>query len=112
MSYPVSDMENTEAVSVSTSQFDIKKFIFKLIGILPWIILSIIVCYSSAIIYLRYTPKLHKVSANVLIKDDAEKSPDYNVLRELGVDPGSKEVRIALKFLKRAVDRGRLDADR
>ena len=56
MSYPVSETETTEVVAVPGTQFDVKKFIYKLIGFLPWIILSVLLAYSIAKIYLRYTP--------------------------------------------------------
>lgn len=99
MSYP--DVhENTEVIAVSNNQFDIKKFIFRLLGFLPWIILSVIICYTISHLYLRYSPKMHKVSAHVLIKDDEENSADYKVLRELGVMPGSKEVQNQIDILE------------
>lgn len=100
MSYPVGDSESSEIVAVSTTQFDIKKFVFKLVRFLPWIALSILVSYLGVLVYLRYTPKLHRVSAHLLIKDDEESSPDYNVLRELGVMPGSKEVQNQIDILE------------
>ncbi len=101
MSYPVADNEMNEAVAVSGgTTFDIKKFIFKLLRFLPWIILSLLLSYFIVTIYLRYTPQVHKISAHVLIKDNEESSPDYNVLRELGVMPGSKEVQNQIDIIE------------
>ncbi len=99
MSYPSSNNEQ-EIVAGSNNQFDIKKFIFKLIVFLPWIVLSVLLCYSVAFLYLRYTKQLHQVSAYVLIKDADENSADYKVLRELGVMPGSKEVQNQIDILQ------------
>ena len=98
MSYPVVNQDNDFVVS--GSQFDIKKFILKLVSFLPWIIISVILSNSIARLYLRYTPKVHKVSAYVLIKEDEESSSDYKILKELGVMPGSREVQDQMNILQ------------
>src|SRR6266498_621522 len=98
--YPVTDIDNGELVVSSGAQFDIKKFLYKLIGFLPWIIISVLISYSVAQLYLRYTPKVHRIAANLLIKADAESSPDYNILREFGVTPGSREVQNQIDILE------------
>src|SRR5436305_2728713 len=100
MSYPVTEIENGELTTASSAQFDIKKFVYKLVGFLPWIVISVLVAYTIAQLYLRYTPKLHRVAANLLIKADAESSPDYNILRELGVSPGAREVQNQIDILQ------------
>lgn len=99
MSYPATDT-TTDEVQAANNQFDVKKFLFRLLGFLPWIILSVIISNGIARIYLRYSPKMHAVSAHVLIKDDEENSSDYKVLRELGVMPGSKEVQNQMDILE------------
>ncbi|HXL58607.1 MAG TPA: hypothetical protein VN958_20235, partial [Chitinophagaceae bacterium] len=100
MNNPITDIDNSELVAASGAQFDIKKFLYKLIGFLPWIIISVMIGYTVSQLYLRYTPKVHRVAANLLIKDDAESSPDYNILRELGVMPGSREVQNQIDILQ------------
>ena len=100
MSYPVTNTDSSELTAISTVHFDVKKFVFRLISFLPWIILSALIAYGIAWAYLRYTPQMHRVSANLLIKDNDESSPDYNVLRELGVMPGSKEVQDQIDILQ------------
>lgn len=101
MSYPVEDSETNEIITTpSVAQFDVKKFIFRLIGFLPWIIISVLIAYSIATLYLRYTAQVHRVSAQLLIKDDAQSSPDYNIIRELGVMPGSKEIQDQIDILE------------
>lgn len=100
MSYPITDNENTNVIGAQAAQFDLKKFLYKLIGFLPFIILSLLIAYGCARLYLRWTPSQHRVSANLLIKDDNETSPDYTILRELGVMPGSKEVQNQIDILQ------------
>jgi capsular exopolysaccharide synthesis family protein len=100
MSYPISDTEVQELTAASSTQFDIKKFVYKLIGFLPWIIISVLISYTVAQLYLRYTPKMYRVSANLLIKDDGESSTDYNLLQELGVTPGGREVQNQIDILQ------------
>ena len=41
MSYPISTAENEFAIS-GDNQFDVKKFIYKIIGVLPWFIVSVV----------------------------------------------------------------------
>lgn len=103
MSYPVADTESNDispAQSGPGTVVDVKKFIFKLIGFLPWIIISILVAYSIANLYLRYTASIHKASAQVLIKDDQAASSDYNIIRDLGVMPGAKEIQDQIDILQ------------
>src|SRR5690242_16376398 len=100
MSYPINDTDANELNAEPGSQFDIKKFLFKLIGFLPWIIISVLIGYTIAQLYLRYTPKMHRISANLLIKDDASSSPDYSLLMELGINPGDKEVQNQIDILQ------------
>src|SRR6188472_3486129 len=100
MSYPVRDIESTEAVALSGAPFDLKKIIYKLIAFIPWIILSVLLGYIAAKLFLRYTHQMHKVSAYILIKDDAQSSPEYQVLRDLGVMSASKEVQNQIDILQ------------
>ena len=61
MSYPVTETDGNEPVATSgATQFDIKKFIFKLIGFLPWIILSVIIAYSIVKISSPVHPEVHR----------------------------------------------------
>src|SRR5689334_24821920 len=100
MSYPITDTEAQELTTASGTQFDIKKFVYKLIGFLPWIIISVLIAYTVAQLYLRYTPKLHRISANLLIKDDPNSSPDYNLLMQLGVNPNNGDVQNQIDILQ------------
>jgi len=101
MSYPVVDNETSENTGTAApAQFDVKKFIFKLVGLLPWLIISTLVSYSIATLYLRYTAQVHKITAQLLIKDEEESSPDYNIISELGVMPGGKQVQDQIDILQ------------
>ena len=46
MSYPVNTTENEFAIPAD-NQFDVKKFIYKIIGVLPWFIVSVVICIIS-----------------------------------------------------------------
>ncbi len=99
MIYPGSETE-TELTVLSKNQFDIKKFLFRLFRYLPWIIASVLTAYFIGRLYLRYTPELHRITADLLIKDEDEASSDYKILRELGVVPGTKEVQNQIDILQ------------
>ncbi len=100
MSYPSGNIENKEIITASAKPFDVKKFVFRIIDFSPWILASIIIAYGIAWTYLRYQPRLHQISAHVLIKDEQEGTSDYNLLRELGVMPGSKEIQDQIDILQ------------
>src|SRR5688572_1185717 len=100
MSYPVNRVESEYSIEPG-KQFDLKKYIYKFIGFLPWFILSITVAYFAAKIYLRYTMPLHHISAFLLIKDENEGSNnDYKALREMGLVTGNKDVQNEIDILK------------
>ncbi len=86
MSYPLGT-QDTELVTQqsSDSQFDVKKILYKVIGLLPWITLGLIIALIAANLYLRYTPSEHKVAAYILIKKEDEANLDYKVLKDLGM---------------------------
>ena len=98
MSYPVigSEQENIKQTS-STSQFDLKKLIFKLISILPWVVICLAITIFSANLYLRYTPKLYTVKGRMLIKD--EDQSNYQSLKELGIVAGNLDVENQMEIL-------------
>jgi hypothetical protein len=70
MSNSSTNNENTELAAQSSVQFDIKKFVYKLIGFLPWIIISVLIAFGVSKVYLRYTPQMHRVAGYLLIKYD------------------------------------------
>ncbi|HMZ45198.1 MAG TPA: polysaccharide biosynthesis tyrosine autokinase, partial [Chitinophagaceae bacterium] len=98
MSYPTKGYEQ-EVVQqqASNNQLDAKKLIYKLIGILPWVIISLAISIFAANLYLRYTPKLFRVSGNLLIKDEDQSS--YRSLKDLGIIPGNIDVPNQMQIL-------------
>ncbi|MBW7951999.1 MAG: hypothetical protein H3C56_05450, partial [Chitinophagaceae bacterium] len=100
MSYPIqgNEQEVVPQQSSSINQLDAKKLIYKLIGILPWVIICLAISIFAANLYLRYTPKLFRVSGNLLIKD--EDQSNYKSLQELGILPGNIDVPNQIKILE------------
>src|SRR3712207_2062181 len=99
MSYPVNRVENEYAIEPG-KQFDIKKYVYKFIGLLPWFIFSVAIAWFAAKIYLRYTMPIHHISAYLLIKDENEGTNDYKALREMGLIASSKDVQNEIDILK------------
>ena len=101
MSYPLGS-QDTELVTQqsSESQFDIKKILYKIVGLLPWLTIGLIISLICANLYLRYTPSQHWVSAKILIKKEGESNLDFKVLKELGVVPDASDVLNQIEILK------------
>ena len=101
MSYPLGS-QDTELVTQqsSESQFDIKKILYKIVGLLPWLTVGLIISLICANLYLRYTPSQHWVSAKILIKKEGESNLDFKVLKELGVVPDASDVLNQIEILK------------
>ncbi|MDE3237076.1 MAG: polysaccharide biosynthesis tyrosine autokinase [Bacteroidota bacterium] len=101
MSYPLGTNESEIVVQqTSNSQFDMKKFAYKAIGMLPWIVLGLIISITTGNLYLRYTPSQHKIAAYILVKKEEEATIDYKVLKGLGVEQASSDVLNQIDILK------------
>ncbi len=100
MSYPVNTTDNEFAIPVN-SQFDIKKFIYKIIGVLPWFIVSIVLCIIASKIYLRYTMPVNKISAFLLIKSQEEGgNSEYKTLKEMGLVTQNNDIENEMDIIK------------
>ena len=100
MSYPVNTTDNEYAIS-SGNQFDVKKFVYKILGLLPWFILSLAIAIFVARIYLRYTLPVYKISAFLLIKSQEEGgNSEYKTLKEMGLVMGNKDVQNEMNIIK------------
>jgi uncharacterized protein involved in exopolysaccharide biosynthesis len=100
MSYPVNGTESENTIQPG-NQFDVKKFVYKVIGMLPWFILSLMIAWFAAKIYLRYTMPIHHISAFLLIKDREEGgNSEYKALKEMGLVNGSKDVQNEINIIK------------
>ncbi len=110
MSYPVNTADNEFAVPAN-SQFDVKKFIYKIIGVLPWFIVSVVLCIIASKIYLRYTMPVNKISAFLLIKSQEEGgNTEYKTLKEMGLVTQNNDIENEMdiiqsySLLKKVVD--------
>jgi capsular exopolysaccharide synthesis family protein len=101
MSYPLGS-QDAELVPQQNSenQFDIKKILYKIVGLLPWLTMGLIIALIAANLYLRYTPQQHWVAAYVLIKKEDEANLDYKVLKDLGVVQAFSDVLNQIDILK------------
>lgn len=100
MSYPVNTIENEFAIPAGT-QFDVKKFIYKIIGVLPWFIVSIAICFTASKIYLRYTLPISKISAFLLIKSqDNGGNSEYKTLNEMGLVTQNNDVENEMDIIR------------
>jgi capsular exopolysaccharide synthesis family protein len=106
MSYPLGILQEPEYMMQPSSsngnkQFDMKKIMYKVAVMLPWVIICVIISYIAALLYLRYTPSKHQVLANILIvKKEEEANLDYVVLKELGVAQPFNDVFNQMDILK------------
>src|SRR5690606_11733689 len=48
-----------------------------------WFLFSVILCFSLAILYLRYAEKIYRVEAKILLQDEKQASGDLAGLAEL-----------------------------
>ncbi len=100
MSYPVNSVENEFAIPAN-AQFDIKKFIYKIIGVLPWFIVSIVICLIISRIYLRYTLPVSKISAFVQIKSQEDGgNSQYKTLKEMGLVTQNNDVENEMDIIR------------
>src|SRR4051812_15254828 len=100
MSYPLNTTDNEFAISAG-SQFDIKKFVYKVIGVLPWFIVSIVLCLIASKVYLRYTMPVSKISAFMQIKsrEDGGNS-EYKTLKEMGLVTQNNDVQNEMDIIR------------
>ncbi len=102
MSYPLGTQEADYVVQPSSNnnEFDVKKIVYKIIAVIPWIIIGLAISYTTADLYLRYTPSEHKVGAYLLVKKEDEANLDYKVLKELGVVQAFSDVLNQIDILR------------
>ena len=74
--YTLEELENLKEEEAGGSSFNLQAIFAMLVLNWQWFLLSLIICISGALIYLRYTEPVYKVSARMLIKDENKKSKD------------------------------------
>ncbi|MDQ6815654.1 MAG: hypothetical protein M3040_18135, partial [Bacteroidota bacterium] len=100
MSYPINTTDNEFAIPAG-SQFDVKKFIYKIIGVLPWFIVSVVLCIVASKIYLRYTMPVSKISAFLLIKSQEDGgNSEYKTLKEMGLVTQNNDVQNEMDIIR------------
>src|SRR6266542_5660904 len=72
------------------NDFNIKEIIYRFLRDWHWFVLAIIVCMSLALLYIRYTAPVYKVSSKILIKNDTktggtEGITQNNIINELSL---------------------------
>ena len=88
--YSLVDYQNGIKEEEETSGFDFRTIINIVILNWYWIVLSMLVCFACAKIYLRYTPPVYSAGMRVLIKDARNNQRNNsnintNALEEVGV---------------------------
>jgi tyrosine-protein kinase Etk/Wzc len=72
-----------------SSSFDLRSFIGQIISYLPWIILSLILSFVLAKVFLRYKQPTYNVEAKLLIRDEKRADAgESEILKQLGTGNG------------------------
>jgi tyrosine-protein kinase Etk/Wzc len=68
----------------------------------PWLLLSIILCLLSALLYLRYTTPIYEISSTILVKDDTKGTDlgEAAIMENLGLSSGKSNVDNEVEILK------------
>jgi len=75
------------------NNININKIVGALLASLPWFVGCLIISLIVAFLYLRYTPPVYEITAQVLIKDDKEEGMSNEaLLQDLGVQPNLKNL--------------------
>jgi tyrosine-protein kinase Etk/Wzc len=71
------------------NSFDLRSFIGQIISYLPWIILSLILSFVLAKLFLRYKQPTYNVEAKLLIRDEKRADAgESEILKQLGTGNG------------------------
>jgi len=73
----------------NNSEFDVKRYLLKLLGSYRWIIAAVLLFLASAKLYLRYQVSQYQVSTNILINAVQLQADATNVLSGSGLLGGS-----------------------
>lgn len=66
----------------------------------PVFVLGLIICFTSAFLYLRYTTPIYEVSSTLLIKDDKKSASSDDMLSQLDLFGSSKVVENEIEILR------------
>ena len=84
------------------SDFDLKKWLYSMVRMWPWFILSLVLCLVLSFIYLRYAHPVYGAVASILVKDEKKGAEimDNSVLKEMGLGGDNKLVENETEVLK------------
>lgn len=78
-----------------------QNFLPKITANWPWLVLFLLLCFSMAFLYLRYTAPVYKATAKMMIRDDKKgNSMDNALLKELNIQSGSQSLESEMEVLK------------
>jgi capsular exopolysaccharide synthesis family protein len=89
--------------SANEEALDLKQWLYKILRIWPWFLVSLVMCLFVAFLYLRYTKPVYKAVASIMIKDDKKGGAglmDNTMLKELGLGVTSKLVENETEVLR------------
>lgn len=81
---------------------NLKRWLFRMIRLWPWFVLSLIACLSLAFLYLRYATPVYQAVASLMVKDE-KKGEDLMInsaLKEIGLGGNAKLVENEIEILK------------
>lgn len=83
------------------SEFDIKKWLFRILRSWYWFAGSLLICLFCAWLYLHYTNPVYQAIASVMIKDEKKGGDitENTILKDLGIE-GNKLVENEIEILK------------
>ncbi|HAD33328.1 MAG TPA: hypothetical protein DCF44_02345, partial [Chitinophagaceae bacterium] len=73
----------------TVSSLNIKFVVFILLQHWIWFLLSLVICFLTAFVYLRYQNPIFEMEATVLVHDDSQGGTELSALQQLGLVKGS-----------------------
>ncbi|WP_428223289.1 GumC family protein [Flavobacterium sp.] len=96
-------MQNNNLEHNTEEKFDLKQILSTYVRAWKWFVLSVIICFVLAKVYLRYTVPVYKASATILIKDEDSGglASELSVFKELDVmGSGSRNIDDEIEILR------------
>lgn len=86
---------------VQREEFDIKKWLFRILRYWYLFAISIVVCFLCAWLYLHYTTPVYQATASIIIKDDKKggDAAEGLLLKDLGIG-GNKSIENEIEIFK------------
>lgn len=88
-------MINNEESNLSPETYDLREFIKPYKIRWKWFVLALLISLASAILYIRYTVPQFAVEAKILIENDENSSPNFDIFENLAAMGGAPDSEIA-----------------